>query len=131
MVHLPPRRVWTLLTDWAAAPAWMSGITEMHANGPTEAGMTIDFHSGGHERNATVTALLAERSITISHGEGDLRSDYLYELIPDGDGTLLTLTVDVVVAEALAEMAPEIRSEVARADADQLAAFRQFAESAP
>ncbi len=131
MVHLPTRRVWALLTDWAAAPAWMPGITEMHANGPTEAGMTIDFHSGGHERNATVTALLAERSITISHGAGDIQTNYLYELAPDGDDTLLTLTVDVVVTETLAEMAPEIRDEVARADADQLAAFKQFAESAP
>lgn len=131
MVYLPPRRVWALLTDWAAAPAWMEGITEMHANGPAETGTTIDFHSGGHARNATITALQDERSITISHGAGDIRTDYLYELTPDGDDTLLTLTVDVVVAEALASMAPEIRSEVARADADQLAAFKRFAEAAP
>ena len=38
IVHLPAGRVWDLLTDWAAAPAWLPGVEEMHVNGPVGPG---------------------------------------------------------------------------------------------
>jgi uncharacterized protein YndB with AHSA1/START domain len=131
LVYVPPRRVWDLLTDWVAAPAWMPGVREMHAEGPTALGLTIDFHSNGHDRSATVTELEPGRSITITSSQGDVRADYRYVLEPDGGDTRLTLTAEVAVSDALEGLAGEIRETIAAADQGQLASFKRFAEKAP
>jgi carbon monoxide dehydrogenase subunit G len=131
LVYVPPARVWALLTDWVAAPVWMPGVTEMHAEGPLEPGLEIDLHAQGHDRTYTVTHVEPGRSLTITTGEGDVRTDYRYALAPDGEDTRLSLTVDVAVSEELADMAGEIRATVAEADGGQLAGFKRFAEKAP
>ncbi|NKX54993.1 SRPBCC family protein [Arthrobacter mobilis] len=132
LVFLPPARVWALLTDWtAAAPAWMPGVTEMHAEGPLAPGLALDFHVQGHDRTSTVSAVDPGRSITISFGAGDVRTDYRYDLAEDGDDTRLTLTVDVVVSDRLAGLAGQIRDELAAADGQLLENFKRYAEKAP
>ncbi|MFD1214052.1 SRPBCC family protein [Arthrobacter sp. GCM10027362] len=132
LVFLPPARVWALLTDWTAAPAWMSGVSEMHAEGPLEPGLALDFHAQGHDRTAMVSAVDPGRSITISSGQGDLRTDYRYDLADDAGDTRLTLTVDVVAGgDGLAELAGQLRAELAAADSLQLENFKRYAEKAP
>jgi len=130
-VYVPPARVWALLTDWAAAPAWMPGVNEMHAEGPLAVGQSISFRSQGHDRSSTVTGLDVGRSITITSSQGDVRADYRYELDGEAGATRLTLTADVVVSEELAALAEQIRRAIAEADSGQLARFKQFAEAAP
>jgi uncharacterized protein YndB with AHSA1/START domain len=131
LVFLPPARVWALLTDWTAAPQWLPGVSEMHAEGPLEPGLCLDFHSRGHDRTCTVTAVDPGRSLTISYGQGDVRTDYRYDLADDGGDTRLALTVDVAVSEALAGMAGQIRDEVAAVEPLQLENFKRYAEKAP
>jgi carbon monoxide dehydrogenase subunit G len=130
-VFVPPERAWALLTDWAAAPAWMPGVNEMHAEGPLAVGQSISFHSQGHDRSSTVTELDVGRCITITSSQGDVRADYRYELGGEAGATRLTLTADVVVSEELAAMAEQIRRAIAEADSGQLASFKRFAEAAP
>ncbi len=130
-VYVPPARAWALLTDWAAAPAWMPGVSEMHAEGPLVAGQTIDFHAQGHDRSCTVSELDVGRSITIASSQGDVQAYYRYELDGDGGATRLTLTADVVISEELAGMADQIRAAMAEADSGQLSDFKRFAEAAP
>jgi carbon monoxide dehydrogenase subunit G len=131
LVYLAPVRVWTLLTDWTAAPEWMPGVSEMHAEGPLEPGLSLDFHAQGHDRTATVSAVDPGRSITISSGQGDVHADYRYDLADDAGDTRLTLTFDVTVSEELAGMAGQIRQELAAAEAEQLENFKRYAEKAP
>lgn len=131
LIFLPPWRVWALLTDWTAAPEWMPGVGEMHAEGPLEPGLALDFHAQGHDRTATVTAVDPGRSITVSSSQGDVRTDYRYDLADDAGDTRLTLTVDVAVSEALAGLAGQIRAELAAADSLQLENFKRYAEKAP
>jgi carbon monoxide dehydrogenase subunit G len=131
LVYLPPVRVWTLLTDWTAAPMWMPGVSEMHAEGPLAPGLSLDFHAQGHDRTATVSAVDPGRSITISSGQGDVHTDYRYDLADDAGDTRLTLTVDVAVSEELAGMAGQLREELAAAEAEQLENFKRYAEKAP
>ena len=131
VVHIPPPRAWALLTDWVAAPVWMPGVTEMHAEGPTEPGLVIDFHARGHDRTAEITALDPGRSITISTGEGDAGVHYAYLLAADGLDTRLTLEVTVHIGDQLGDMAWDIAASVAEADQTQLANFKRYAEAAP
>lgn len=131
LVYLPASRVWALLTDWTAAPAWMTGVTRMSPEGPIDVGLDLDYESDGHSRTASITALHSGHSFTLTTGTGDVRADYRYELNDDGGDTRLSLTADVVVSSELAEMAPQIRHAVADADAGQLAAFKRYAEAAP
>jgi uncharacterized protein YndB with AHSA1/START domain len=131
VVHIPPARAWALLTDWVAAPAWMPGVTEMHAEGPTQTGLVIDFHARGHERTAQVTALDPGRSITITTGEGDVGAHYAYGLAAAGLDTRLTLQVTVHVSDSLADMAGDVAASLVEADLPQLESFRRYAEAAP
>ncbi|GAA4381920.1 SRPBCC family protein [Paeniglutamicibacter cryotolerans] len=130
LVYLPPARVWDLLTDWAAAPAWMPGIAEMHAEEPLRVGAVLDYHSGGHERQLTVIDLDLGRAITLSTGPGDGRTDYSYSLSEDGSDTRMELVVSVPPAGPGGSPA-ELRHAVAAAEAGHLAAFKNFAEMAP
>ena len=130
LVYLPPARVWALLTDWAAVPAWMPGITEMHAEGPLLVGAVLDYHSGGHERQLTVIEMVQGKALTLSTGLGDGRTDYAYALVEDGADTRLQLVVSVLPAGPGGSPA-ELRAAVAEAEAGHLAGFKNFAEKAP
>ena len=78
-----------------------------------------------------MTAVEPGRSLTITTGAGDVRTDYRYALVPDGEDTRLSLTVDVAVSDQLGAMAEEIRASIAEADGGHLAGFKRFAEKAP
>lgn len=131
LVYVSYTRAWSLLTDWDAAPVWMPGVDHMYAEGPPELGMAVDFIAGGHERTATITALDPGCSMTLTMGTGDVQTDYRYALAQDGGNVRISLTVDVVVSEELADMAPGIRESVTAADGEQLRQFKRYAEAAP
>ncbi|GAB3254398.1 SRPBCC family protein [Arthrobacter pigmenti] len=131
LVYVSFTRAWALLTDWDAAPVWMSGVDHMYAEGRPELGMAVDFTAGGHERTATITALDPGCSLTLTMSSGDVQTDYRYDLAQDGDNVRISLTVDVVVSDGLAEMAGEIRESVAEADGSQLRQFKEYAEASP
>lgn len=130
LVYLPPARVWDLLTDWTAAPAWMPGIVEMHAEDELRIGAVIDYHSGTHERQLTVIALVPGRAITLSTGPDEGRTDYAYALAEDGADTRIELVISVPPAGP-GGSPPELRAALAEAEAGHLAGFKNFAEMAP
>ncbi|MEE1621782.1 SRPBCC family protein [Zafaria sp. Z1313] len=131
LVRVPPARAWDLLTDWAAAPAWLPGVTEMHAEGPLGPGTRIDLHTEGHERTFTVADVEPGSLLVVTGGEGDVRTQYRYGIAREGADTRLTLEIDVEVSDSLAALAGDIRAAVAGSDGRQLAAFKRFAERAP
>jgi carbon monoxide dehydrogenase subunit G len=131
LVYLPSIRVWDLLTDWAAVPAWVPGISEMHAEGPAGVGTTLEYHSQGHDRRLTVTEFEPGRRLTLSSGHGDVHTEYRFDLQDDGDDTRLTFMIRVEVAPSLSGIASDIRSAIIEADAGQLSYFKRYAEKAP
>lgn len=131
LVHLPRTRVWALLTDFTAAPLWLTGVTEMHADGPLAAGVDVDVHVGNRVRTHTVSGFTPERELCISTGEGDVHTTYAYYLTDSGDDTELKLHVDVWVSAPLRREAEGIRAALAADEAGQLARFREYAERAP
>ncbi|WP_417233848.1 SRPBCC family protein [Arthrobacter sp.] len=131
LIHLPRSRVWALLTDFTAAPLWLTGVTEMHADGPLGAGVDVDVHVGNRVRTHTVSGFIPERELCISAGDGDVHTTYAYRLSDSGDDTLLELAIDVVVSEALQAEAAGIRASVAVDEDGQLVRFRRYAELAP
>lgn len=131
LIHLPRARVWALLTDFTAAPLWLTGVTEMHADGPLAAGVDVDVHVGNRVRTHTVSRFIPERELWISAGDGDVRTTYAYRLADSGDDTRLELAIDVVVSAALGAEAEGIRASVAADEDGQLARFRRYAELAP
>lgn len=133
VIHLPPARVWELLTDWAAAPAWLPGIEEMHVDGAAGPGQVLVYSSGGHERRYTLSTLDPGRGLTMVSGgpEDDLAVEYGYLLVPDAAWTRVGLRVAVRAAEAFAEEGLGLAAALADAEAGQLEALRDYAEKAP
>lgn len=131
LIHLPRSRVWALLTDFTAAPLWLTGVTEMHADGPLAAGVDVDVHVGSRVRTHTVIRFIPERELCISAGDGDVHTTYAYRLQDSGDDTRLDLAVDVVVSPALTAEGEGIRASVAADENGHLARFRRYAEVAP
>ncbi|WP_372698985.1 SRPBCC family protein [Arthrobacter sp. JSM 101049] len=131
LIRLPRPRVWFLLTDFTAAPLWLPGVTEMHADGPLATGVEVDVHVGNHVRTHTVSSFIPEHELCISTGDGDVHTTYAYRLADSGDDTRLELAIDVVVSAALAAEAEGIRASVAADEAGHLARFRAYAELAP
>lgn len=133
VVHLPPQRVWELLTDWAAAPAWMPGIDEMHVSGPAGPGQVLRYVAGEHEREYTLATYDPSRGLTMVSGgeDADVRVEYGYLLLPDAGSTRVRLRVAVRARQDLAEEALGLAAALAEADGDQLTAFRAYAEKAP
>lgn len=133
VVRLPGSRVWDLLTDWAAAPAWMPGVDEMHVNGPEGPGQEVSYVAGGHERRFTLATFDPGHGMTMVNGadDADLRVEYGYLLVPDGEWTRLHLRVAVRAAEHLHEEALGLAAALADAEASQLEGFRDHAEAAP
>ncbi len=130
-ISLPGQRVWALLTDFTAAPLWLTGVTEMHADGPLGAGVDLEVRAGDHTRTFSIAAFTPERELVISASDGDVHTTYGYRLSRDAGGTLLTLTVQVAVGPRVEGDAWEIRRAVADAESSQLPAFKRYAELAP
>lgn len=133
VVHLPTPRVWDLLTDWSAAPVWLPGVDEMHVNGPAGPGQELTYVAGGRERLYTLFTFDPGHGMTMVNGTDDaeLRVEYGYLLVPDGDWTRVHLRVAVRAAQELREEALGLATALADAEAAQLEDFRAYAEKAP
>lgn len=133
VIHLPPARVWELLTDWSAAPAWLPGIEEMHVNGPAGPGQEVAYSSGGHARRYTLSTLDPGRGLTMVSGaaDDDLGVEYGYLLVPDAAWTRVGLRVAVRADESFAEEGLGLAAALADAEAGQLESLRDYAEKAP
>jgi uncharacterized protein YndB with AHSA1/START domain len=93
----PPEEVWKLLYDPARFPDWWAGIE------------TVDVQDGGQYTmypegypDFPMAQLLESRSdqqrVTVSCLVSDLRFDWRLE--PEGEGTLITVDVEIPEAEA-------------------------------
>ncbi|MFB9073018.1 SRPBCC family protein [Citricoccus parietis] len=133
VVHLPAPRVWELLTDWAAAPAWLPDVEEMHVNGPAGPGQELSYATGGHQRQYTLATYEPGHGLTMVSGadDADVRVEYGYLLLPDAGFTRVHLRIAVRAAEELREEALGLAAALADADAGQLESLRDYAEAAP
>lgn len=130
-ISLSGQRVWALLTDFTAAPLWLTGVTEMHADAPLGTGVELEARMGNNVRTYTLAVFSPERELVISTGDGDVHTIYDYQLSPDAGGTLLTLAVQVVISPRVPGDGWDIRRAVADAESSQLPAFKRYAELAP
>lgn len=133
VVHLPTHRVWDLMTDWSAAPVWLPEVDEMHVNGPEGPGQELTYVTDGHERQYTLATFDPGHGMTMVNGtdDSDLRVEYGYLLLPDGDWTRVQLKVAVRAAAPLHDEATDLVTALAEAEAAQLENFRAYAEKAP
>ncbi|GAA3709521.1 hypothetical protein GCM10022377_23980 [Zhihengliuella alba] len=133
LIHLPQWRVWDLLTDWVSAPLWMPGVDSMLAVGPAVPGQTLRYRSADHERELTVATVEPGSALTLAAGSdgADVRVEYGYLLVAEGDRTRLRLRVGIRLDHAAADGADELREALAEAESGQLEAFRAYAEKAP
>ncbi|MCO1337885.1 hypothetical protein BJH93_03115 [Kocuria polaris] len=133
LIHLPQSRVWSLLTDWTAAPEWMPGVDAMHAQGAAAPGQVLKYTSGEHERQLAVVTYEPGGALTLATGSdgADVRIEYGYLLVANGDQTRLRLRVGIRVNGAGSDGVDELREALAEAESGQLEAFRAYAEKAP
>jgi len=93
----PPEEVWKLLYDPSRFPDWWAGIGAVDVNSDSEYTMYPDgypdfpmaqlLHTQRNEQRVTVSCLVS-----------DLRFEWRLE--PDGNGTLISVDVEVPEAEA-------------------------------
>src|SRR5687767_3283597 len=88
-------QVWRQLTDWDRAAGWL-GVDSIRAEGPTQVGTTLRFLARGKERMSEIAELQPGQSITLRSRQGGVTADYQYSVEPDGAGSRVTLTADVV-----------------------------------
>lgn len=117
----PPDRVWTTLTDWPNAPAWMPGIDSMQQEGygPAEAGTTVVFQARGAQRTSVIMDWDPPRRLTLRSVQGGVTADYVYTLEPEGSGTRLTLSAMCTTQGLWRLIGPIISWAMARADSSQ------------
>ena len=114
-----PEAVWSALTDWDRAPAWL-GVERMRGESPLRVGSELTFVARGADRTSTVTELEPGRRITMTSTQGPVTAHYRYAVAPDGAGSTVTLEAEVLVKGPLKVMAPTIRGSIAKEDGTQL-----------
>jgi len=88
----PPEEVWRALTDVEAYPRWRRGVTALDRLSPGE---FRERSSNGVIRYAIVAERPHELRITrIADPALPFGGRWIYELLPDGAGTRLTITED-------------------------------------
>lgn len=99
----PTDAVWAMLTDPSRFVDWLApGEIELREGGAAK----LNFVDSGIVIDSTVTACVPERVLEYSwSGPGEPERPVRYELEPDGDGTLLTLTLTAPVEEDMARSA--------------------------
>ena len=127
-VARPAHEVWTHLTDWSRAPAWMRGIDSMTASGPTAIGTTLAFATRGKTRTSEITRLVPGREVTLTSQQGPVSASYTYSCAADGDGTRLRLVADCEIRGPLRLLGPLLRAAIRRTDGGQLRDLRQLLE---
>ena len=88
-VERPAPEVWARLTDWPAAPAWMSGLESIRVDGPD-----LTFRARGRDRTARIEIVDPGRTVVVRSSQGSVSTAYTYTCNPDGPRTNLTLTAD-------------------------------------
>ena len=114
-----PEAVWSVLTDWDRAPAWL-GIERMRGDSPPRVGSELTFVARGADRTSTITELEPGRRITMTSTQGPVTAHYRYAVAPEGSGSTVTLEAEVLVKGPLKIMAPIIRGSIAKEDGTQL-----------
>jgi uncharacterized protein YndB with AHSA1/START domain len=93
----PPEEVWKLLYDPARFPDWWSGVGTVDLEGPDK----YTMYPVGYP-DFPMAQLLetqrAEQRVTVSCLVSDLRFEW--RLAPEGEGTLITVDVEIPDAEA-------------------------------
>jgi len=93
----PPEEVWKLLYDPSRFPEWWAGIGSVELGDGGEYTMYPDGYPDFPMAQVLDTARVEQR-VTVSCLVSDLRFEWRLE--PDGDGTLITVDVEIPEAEA-------------------------------
>ncbi len=96
----PPAAVWRMLTDPAELPKWLApGDIELREGGRAK----LDFQDSGTVIDSIVTAVDPPRLLEYSwSGPGEPTRPVRWEVIPEGDGSRLVLTLGVPDSEDVA-----------------------------
>lgn len=129
-IDVPVGVVWGRLVDWESVDRWMPGVDAMRAEGPTAAGTTVVFTARGKERRGRIAELTPGRSITLRSSQGRVSADYVYECVPEGLGTRVSLVADCSTTGYMRLLGPLIRYAIRRADDGQLDDFAATFEPA-
>ncbi|MBM2618756.1 SRPBCC family protein [Actinoplanes sp. LDG1-06] len=122
-VDRPAGEVWARLTDWPAAPAWMSGVESIHVSGDD-----LTFRARGRDRTARVEVVEPGRTVVVHSAQGGVTAAYTYTCVPEGGGTRVTLTADCRVGGVWRPFAGLLRAAIRKADGGQPAALKRVVE---
>ncbi|TDO38340.1 SRPBCC family protein [Paractinoplanes brasiliensis] len=122
-VERPAPEVWARLTDWPAAPAWMSGVDSIRV-----AGNELTFRARGRDRTGRIEVVEPGRTVVVRSAQGGVTAAYTYTCEPEGDRTRVTLTADCRVTGPWRPFAGLLRAAIRRADGGQPAAFKRVVE---
>ncbi len=124
-----PARVWAVLIDFEQAHRWMGEVTFVDASGPIEAGTELRFETRGKTITTQVVGYEAERSLVLRSTQGPVTAEYAYALVPEGDGTRVTLEATCEARGFAALFAPFIRGAIRKTDGGQITALKAVVES--
>jgi carbon monoxide dehydrogenase subunit G len=128
-IDASPEQVWTTLTDWSRASAWMPGVTDMRSDGPVREGAVLSFTAQGKARTSTITRVDPGRSITMSSTVPGVAADYLYTLSESAGGTAISLDAQVTTHGPMKALGKVIRGAIAKEDGVQLSRLKVLIES--
>jgi carbon monoxide dehydrogenase subunit G len=123
-IDRPAAEVWTRLTDWPAAPAWMSGVDSIRANGAE-----LTFRTRGRDRTGRIEIVEPGRTVVVHSAQGAVTAAYTYACEPDGDRTRVTLTADCRAGGAWRPFGALLRAALRRADSGQISALKRTIET--
>ncbi len=93
----PPEEVWKLLYDPSRFPDWWAGIGTVDVQDPGQYTMYPEGYPD-FPMAQLLESRLDEQRVTVSCLVSDLRFDWRLE--PEGEGTLITVDVEIPEAEA-------------------------------
>jgi carbon monoxide dehydrogenase subunit G len=124
-IDRPPAEVWARLTDWPAAPAWMSGVDSIRVTG-TE----LTFRSRGRDRTGRLEVVDPGRTVVVHSVQGGVTAAFTYVCEPEGDRTRVTLTADCRAGGVWRPFGGLLRLAIRRTDGGQIDALKREIEQA-
>lgn len=130
-IELPPNKVWSILTDWAHASAWMGPVEEIApaGGGAVQEGTKLRFKARGGEHESTVIAFDPPNRIELTSTQSGITAAYDYRLREVDGRTEITLNATCTATGWIRLMHPLIAYMMKRVDSKQLAALKRIAES--